>query len=147
MKRYVKSSEDTEISTVKELFELLKSRGIDTTKCQYELKAEKYERYEEGEVYTIKFYCPGDYIAYFSMRCHGAPTSSDVLEWNAEIEDDWITLDDMKDAASQYWWGDGDDYIIYLKNLTTGATLYESNYAGAHYDDDIYDWEDEEEAE
>ena len=40
------------------------------------------------------------------------------------------------------WWGDGDDFIYYLKNLDTGKMLYQADDSMyEEYDDDDYDVE------
>lgn len=116
----------------KSLVSKLNAKGIDTTNCRYVLKAEEYERYEAGRVYTKTFTCPGDWLAYFSMLLHTKPTYAKLIEYfgEEEIEDmvDQYSLQDMKNLASQSWYGDGDDYIILLQNLTTGETLYQGDY-------------------
>ena len=150
MKISIKAS--TEGSKSRELLETLKSHGIDTTKCQYELTAEEYERYHPGEVYTIKFSCPGDYLAYFSMWMHERPS---IARFEAAYGDDLIlemedclnrfpTVEALAEHAAANWWGDGDDYIISLKNLTTGELLYRGEYEYPEAeDDDEYDWDEE----
>lgn len=142
MKRYIKSNTDNEL-TNQSIVELLRSRGIDTTKAKYELKAQRYERYEEGATYTKRFMCPGDYFAYFSMHVHEQPSASNLDYWTNEFEemlDECPTVDDMREYATCYWWGDGDDFIIYLKNLSTGEYLYGPEYIEEEYDEE--DWED-----
>ena len=144
MKRYIKASMDYEW-TNKSIVELLESRGIDTTKAEYELKAQRYERYDEGAVYTRKFTCPGDYLAYFSMTIHSQPNASNINfhypgDEFIDIVDECPTVEDIADYAEQYWWGDGDDYIIYLKNLSTNEYLYGSEKVEEEYDNE--DWED-----
>lgn len=117
--------------TKENLLELLKSYDIDTTMCQYELFAESYERYSGGETYKLKFKCPGDYLAYLSMNIHAAPTVKNLNErydgiedFQREILDEIPSIEAMAMTASDSWYGDGDDYIIYLKNLTTNELLY-----------------------
>lgn len=127
--------------TKEELFALLNSRGIDTTRNKYELCAEVYERFGGGDRYKRRFDCPGDFIAYFSMVFHARPVLDDVLDYSVEIQDDWTTLDDMKEHASEYWWGDGDDYIIYLKNLTTGKDLYTGDDSIDYYEEEDEDYD------
>ncbi len=132
MKRLIKASEGqwTPV-TNKNLVELLKANGIDTTKARYELKAIQYERYSGGPRYTRRFTCLGDWLAYYSMLLHKCPNAASFNEQGYTLEDieDEIaegntTLDAMKDNASRNWWGDGDDYIISLRNLDTGDYLY-----------------------
>lgn len=108
---------------------MLKSHSIDTTPAKYELYAESYERYGSGRKYRKRFTCPGNYIAYLSMVMHEKPTFSAVEDYFGEggLEDlleENPTVNDIADYAAANWWGDGDDFIIYLKNLTTGETLY-----------------------
>lgn len=124
---------------------LLKEHNIDTTKQKYELRAETYDRYESGRNYTKKFTCPGDWLAYFSMCLHKSPTAASLVDYFGDIEEfehyveDYPTVDDIKEQASSSWWGDGDDFIIYLKNLTTGELLY-SGGEEAEYDEE--GWQD-----
>lgn len=121
-------------SSMKDLLKLLQSNGIDTTKHKYELKAKTYERYTSGPIYTKKFTCPGNYLAYMSMYLHRHMNSSEIVEGFEDyfgsldsLPADVATESDMKQYASDHWWGDGDDYIFYLKNLDTGEILYESD--------------------
>ena len=129
----------------------LKSAGIDTTKYKYEMKAERYERYESGPIYTIKFTCPGDYLAYTAMAVHKSLTKDIIVNFfdeyygvtvdNIDEMFDIVpaSLDEMDDFANSNWWGDGDDYIIYLKNLTTGEYLCgpnEEEYEDEEVDED-----------
>lgn len=117
-------------------------------KYKYKLVAEKYERYTTGSVYTKTFFAPNDYIALFSMMLHKAPTVANFEEYIEGYElkeylNDYPTFESFLDMAEQCWWGDGDDYIFSLENLTTGETLY----AGADFDDDeedddAYDFEE-----
>lgn len=148
MKRYIHASDDewTEI-TNENLIEFLKSNGIDTTKSKYELKAITYERYEEGSRYVKKFTCPGDWLAYFSMLFHTVPNAATFNEHGYVLEDleDFIaegctTVDAMKDHASSVWWGDGDDYILYLQNLNNGEYLYGPEEV--EYEAEEEEWED-----
>lgn len=108
---------------------LLKEYSIDTTKHHYELVAESYKRYESGKRYTKNFNCPGDWLAYFSMIVHGSPTAKKIDEYYEQDDfEDLLeenpTVNDIAKYASSNWWGDGDDYIIRLKNLDTGKVLY-----------------------
>ena len=146
MKRYIKISEEGSL-TNKDMVEVLKSMGIDTTMSQYELRAEEYERYSSGTLYAKKFKCPGDWLAYLSMAIHGTPNAEQLgdhfdvytKEDFEEFASDYPTVEDMKDCASSCWWGDGDDYIIYLKNLTTGETLYQGD-SDYYEDEEDEDW-------
>ena len=111
------------------LLSFLHEKGIDTTKHKYELFAQEYERFGSGGTYKKVFSCPGDYLAYFSMLLHKGPTYDELIgyfgDW-AGLEDfieQYPTLDDIADHAHSYWWGDGRDFIIYLKNLDTGEYL------------------------
>ena len=130
-----------------QLVDMLKAHGIDTTKHKYQLKAEGYERYGSGRRYTKTFTCPGNYLAYLSMLLHKQPTAEAIEDYYGSMkyfEEDLLesyhTVDDIADHAAAYWWGDGDDYIIYLKNLDTNEVLYEGEETEDYYEED--DWED-----
>ena len=136
MKRYIRSS-----TTNDTLKQLLQEHGIDTTPAKYELYAETYERYESGRKYKKKFTCDGDYVAYFSMLLHSKPTYDKLVDYFSEDElEEFIeenpTVEDIADYASSSWWGDGDDFIIYLKNLNTGEYLYGPEETEDEYDED-----------
>lgn len=131
MKRYIKSfkSSDKPEFNNKYLVSLLKDHSIDTTKHKYELRAQTYERYESGKYYTKKFTCPGDWLAYLSMIVHASPSADNIadelgIDYFEEILEDNPTVADIEELASSTWWGDGDDFIIYLKNLDSGEYLY-----------------------
>ena len=119
---------DQHINSRSEYLNVLRSFDIDTTKSDYELFAESYDN---RKPYKKKFKCNGDYLAYFSMAVHGSPTKAKLdqyfgIDEFAEIVEAYPTLEDISAVAEQSWFGDGDDYIYYLKNLTTGETLYAS---------------------
>ena len=147
MKRYIRAVsqpvESTEI-TDEAILKLFDELGIDSTRHRYELKAETYERYESGRKYVKKFTCSGDYLAYFSMLLHTKPTAESLSEYFDDFDEfkDLVeanpTVEDIKDYASACWYGDGDDYIIYLKNLDNSKVLYEA-------EDEDYDEYDEDE--
>lgn len=130
---YIRSSSNSGSTAI---MNLLHEKGIDTTSHNYELRAIGYGRYSDGPTYTKRFRCRGDYLAYFSMRIHEAPTFKNLLEDYAygdideliETIEDHPSVADMKELASSSWYGDGDDEIIYLKNLDTGKLLYEGYY-------------------
>lgn len=149
MKKYIKAANQDSI-TFSSVLEALKNAGIDTTKSSYEMRAETYERYRESNLYTIKFTCPGDYLAYLAMYIHEPLTKANILNF---IEEYFGNLDkmlkeipslpDMRNVASSFWWGDGSDYIIYLRNLTTGETLHEADYYPDEYEDEYEeDWDE-----
>lgn len=111
---------------------MLQQHGIDTTESEYKLSAKAYGRYEDGPRYSKKFKCMGDYLAYLSMLLHRAPTAKAISEYfgsldtfESQILDKLHTVDDMERWAATNWWGDGDDYIFYLKNLSTDEYLYD----------------------
>ena len=122
------------LSNGQSLIAFLKSKGIDTTKHKYKLVAERYERYSSGDKYSRTFTCPGDYLAYFSMRLHTGPTIDELLDYFGDSEDfvDFVdsnpSTDAIADHAASCWYGDGDDYIIELANLDTGDVLYDGQY-------------------
>ena len=140
-------------STFNLLLSKLKSAGIDTTKYKYEMRAQRYMRYEEGAYYTIKFTCPGDYLAYIAMHVHESLTKAKIVDFfddyygiDSENIDDLFdeapqTLEEMDDYANGYWWGDGDDFIIYLKNLTTNTYLCGPNEEEEDLEDYDEDWD------
>lgn len=150
MYRVIKTSEETtDVDNLKMQFmQLLHDHGIDTINQKYELFAEAYERFGSGHKYRKTFTCPSDYIAYFSMVLHKKPTFNDIYEhfdedidYATEFIEDNPNVESIKDYAFSSWWGDGDDYIIYLKNLTIGKIFYESYYEEEpEYEDDNEDF-------
>lgn len=146
MKRYIESSSNFDKITNAKVIKLLKDHGIDTTMQQYELCAQGYERYGSGSNYRIKFKCPGDWLAYISMAIHESITPSTLSDYFydmdgiVEMVDLYPSVEAIAEHASEAWYGDGDDYIYYLKNLTTGQMLYEGDEG---YYEDEYDDEDE----
>lgn len=141
MKKYIRNSEGNEY-TYQDMIQQLNDLGIDTTIHHYELQAEEYGRYEDGDVYTFKFTAPGDYLAYFAMCFHKNFNKSNILSYMKEYNEyDEVpeSLEDMADHASSLWWGDGDDLIIYLKNLDTGEYLYGSEHESEDYESEE-DW-------
>lgn len=148
MKRYIRSATEEDANkelTLKSVLQILNDANIDTTIHTYELYAEEYERYERGRLYKKTFKCRGDYLAYFSMLLHKSPTVSALGEYFDDTDDfgDFVihnpTVADMETYAASSWYGDGDDFIIYLKNLDTHETLYQSDYdeIEEEYDDDL----------
>lgn len=123
-------------------------------KYQYNLKAEEYVRYgfENASIYNKKFLAPNNYLALFSMLLHKAPTVANLEEYFDPDEllkffEKNPTFNDLYDHAQSVWWGDGDDFIISVDNLTTGENLYEAEYENSSYSDDTdtdYDFDDEE---
>lgn len=148
----VRASQDVDRPLMmRDIIRKLREWGLDTTRHRYELKAEEYRRYgwESAPIYTFKFTAPGDYLAYFSMCLHQNFSPSalvDLIETSESLEEYPHTLEGIDELASSTWYGDGDDYIIYLKNLDTGEVLYDGNYEAYmdEYEADDEDWEDEE---
>lgn len=136
--------DDTPI-TKEGVISLLQSNGIDTTMCRYELRGVYYDIPYGAKPFSIKFSCPGDYLAYFSMLFKDRPSiyaleelfhSLDELE--EEIECD-PTVDHIADHAIDGWAEDDTCRVLSLDNLTTGKRLYgddESTYL--EYDEE--DW-------
>jgi hypothetical protein len=62
--------------------------------------------------------------------------------FNAMINSCGSTVEAMNRHASSSWWGDGDDYIIYLKNLDTDTYLYDNIEEYEEYSSDDEDWDD-----
>lgn len=161
MKRYIKSSHTldelskmSDKDCLKAICEELKAHGIDTTMHNYELGAETYQRFSSGPMYNVKFRCPGDYLAYFAMIAHQeAATLSGLVDaiyttiemydgFDGFFEEFGTTVKSMYDHAFESWWGDGDDYIVYLKNLDTGETLYSGGDGGYEsYETEDSDWD------
>lgn len=54
-----------------------------------------------------------------------------------DIEDDGYTAEEVLERIEEEN-GDGCDFIYYIKNLTTGDTLFESDFT----EDDVEDWDD-----
>ena len=133
-------------SELKAICAKLREYGIDTTVHNYEMRAKAYEGYGGG-TYTLKFRCPGDYLAYVAMCIlrgeigYGMKPESTRIRTASGlakgIDDYFGGLEDLLDAcgdsiesmsnfASTNWWGDEDDYIMYLKNIDTGDVLYDN---------------------
>ena len=77
------------------------------------------------------------------MFLHKQPTASAIdyeFGTKADLEGmikDFPTVSAIANYASSYWWGDDeDDYIIYLKNLTTGKMLYSADEPEEEFEDD-----------
>lgn len=150
MKRYIHASEDGTFTNA-DLVKLLQDRGIDTTKSKYALKYQFFDRFGEDEAYVCKFTCPGDYLAYFSLRLSAIspswriPNAENIEEAFGvdrfiETLDKYPTLDAIAKVATDKWAWKEEFNDIYLKNLTTGATLYEGEMDS--YDEFEEDWED-----
>lgn len=118
-------------------------------KYKYRLKAESYERYGSGNIYTKTFYAPNDYIAFFAMRLHASPNIDNLEDYFRDGEkiieflESYPTIQDMYDHAASEWWGDGDDYIIELYNETTDELLYGAEEPDYIEEDDDYDWDED----
>ena len=149
MKKMIKASQQPKF-TNKVLEKILRDADLWEDLQDYELKAQRYERYDNGAVYTKKFMCPGDWLAFLSMIVHKEPNAKTLREdyYDKESIEELIeecpTVDAIEEYASRNWWGDGDDYIIYLKNLSTNEYLYGPNEEPIDEDDDEDDerWED-----
>lgn len=145
MKKYITASSNSNYKTsLGSVLDALRSKGIDTTKHRYELRADEYY----GDTYTYKFTAPGDWIAYISMRVHKRMNPDEILQvmedydWYYEQENylvnKYTSVKAMKEFASANWYGDGDDDIVYLKNLDTGKYLYGSDH---DYIEEVdYEW-------
>lgn len=150
MKKYVKAVSEEDKVLWKSVLQKCKQVGIDTTSNNYEMMAERYMRYQEGGNYTIKFSAPGNYFAYMAMYIHQPLNIENILEfikdYFGDVDDmlaDYPTEESMKENAESVWWGDGDDYIFYLKNTTTGDILYQGEDSGEIDEDEYYeDWDD-----
>lgn len=117
------SSEDN-ISVKDVLKQIIDKFG--NKKNKYRLTASSYET---SRYYTKTFYAPNDYLALFSMVLHGAPSIANFEDWGQGSDlldyfNEYPEYLELLTMASINWWGDGDDYIIALENLTTGKTLY-----------------------
>lgn len=149
MKKMLRAAESEDLAfTNKDLERMLRDADLWEDPQKYELKAQRYERYDNGAVYTKKFMCPGDWLAFLSMIVHKQPNAKTLQEDYYEKEDieemieECPTVAAMEDYASRNWWGDGDDYIIYLKNLSTNEYLYGPNEEPIDEGEDDEDWED-----
>lgn len=136
---YIDSDED------KLIVDLIKNKvkELGMNKSKYSMRA---ERYGDDGTYTLRFSAPNDYIALFAMLLHESPSINAMIEYFDDLEsikyyfDEFPTYDDLYKFASESWWGDGDDFIIELKNLNTGETLYEGE-SNDEVDDDDYDYD------
>lgn len=149
MKKYVKATSDEDKRLWKQVIQKCKEAGIDVTSNKYEMMAEKYMRYGAGANYTIRFSAPGNYFAYTAMYIHQPLNIDNLLEFIEDqfggiqdMLDEYPSEESMKEYASAVWYGDGDDYIFYLKNTTTGELLYEGDAGDIYEDEDYEDWDD-----
>lgn len=96
---------------------------------KYLLIAEGYDRAPGGSgIYKKRFNAPNDYIALMSMSCHSEPTEEAFIDYFGDDFSEYPqTYEEMLKYASSNWWGDGDDYIILLENLSEDTTLYEGD--------------------
>lgn len=136
----IKKSSQGEFSD-KLIKSLLQAENIDTTKHKYELQAKEHDLLNRGEVYTKRFVCSGDWLAYLSMALHNSPTATRVNKYFGQagfenLIDACPTVNDIRIHAGANWYGDNDDFIIYLKNLDTDKYLYGPE------EPDEEDWED-----
>ena len=117
-------------------------------KHRYELTAETYERHGSGSDYTIRFYAPNDYIALLSMELHAAPTIENIEEHGYEGADileylnKYPTVDAFATYLDKNYMWDGDDFIVYIKNIDTGKRLITGSNDYDEYDYDEYDFDD-----
>jgi len=132
------------INSNSDLVNFLKSKGIDTTKQQYELQFTFYDRFDT-EKSKFKFTCPGDYLALFSTILTDTPKFDIINEWCGiedfvEIVDENPTFESLHDYGESHEWFDREEFgNIKLTNLTTNKVLAEGRI-----DDEWEDeWEDE----
>ena len=147
MKRYIVASEYSSEITPQAIKKILNAHGIDTTAHNYEMKAQAYERYESGNIYTLRFRANGDWIAYLAMDFHKRPSADNINDWFyygefKDLVDNNPTVEAIKAYASAHWYGDGSDSIIYLKNTDTDQILYESD--DYSYPEEYEDMDEEE---
>lgn len=106
--------------------------------CKYQLRAQEYDRCPSTPTYTRRFTAPNDYVAILCMCLHHKPTL-DEIEWEFESVEDLIeeypTYEDLKDYMESCYWGDGDDFILSVINLTENRVLYDSGYDGIEDED------------
>ena len=97
---------------------------------KYMLVAEGYDRCPGGTgVYHLKFNAPNDYVALMCMCCHCEPTIDEIIDYFGSVQallDECPTYEDLLSHASCNWWGDGDDFIMLVENLSEDKTLYEA---------------------
>ncbi len=154
MKRLIISTTDanTQISNNTDLVEFLNNKGIDTTKKQYKLSYEFYGRYDDSKNKSIKFTCPGDYLALFSTRLVGLFPKDSIPNYNNIDErigiDEFIHIVNENPTFLQlYSYGEKREWFnreefghIELVDLTTNIALVEDLDADdyAEYEE----WED-----
>ena len=148
VKEDINDDSDEEMSAREGLKQLIAKFG--NNKNQYELVAQTYERYESGRPYRIKFFAPNDYIALYSMDIHCAPTVANLEDYGIYGQDildglkEHPTFEAFREYQSINAWGDGDDFIYSLTNLTTGKVLYSSkdDEGSDDEEDDDYDFDE-----
>ena len=141
------------ISSNGDIVKFLQSKGIDTTKCQYELKYVFFGRFGDDKRLKIKFTCPGDYLALFSTGMAGLdpseaiPTFQNIDErWGidkfVDIVNSAPSYSELYDYGQQAEWFWREEFgNITLTNLTNGKVLVEDDYE-EEYDEYEEDWED-----
>ena len=154
MKRLIFSTTDAnaQINNNADLVEFLNSKGIDTTKKQYKLSYKFYDRFDT-ENNSIKFTCPGDYLALFSTRLAGIHPQHSIPNYN-NINDE-IRIDEVIDIVDEnptfqdlYSYGEDSEWFsreefghIELVDLTTNTVLVEDQDEGG-WDEYEEEWED-----
>ena len=140
------------ISSNGDIVRFLQSKGIDTTKYEYELKYVFFARFSD-EPTKVKFSCPGDYLALFSTRMAGVIPKEAIP--NFENIDDYFGIDRFVNIVDKYpdysslyrmasgaeWFGREEFGGITLTNLTTGKVLVKDEYE-EYYEKTEEDWED-----
>ncbi len=145
MKRMIRAAENT--FTNAKLVQLLKERGIDTTKHNYELKYNFFERFEDAKPRTLKFTCPGDYLAFYSMMCWSIPDAANLEDFYGSEEyfieeglDEYPSIKSIKNAGYNFY--NAEEFqVVHLKNMDTGEILWADEDATEEYESEE-DWED-----
>lgn len=140
MKRCIHAAEETttSIKSNADIVDFLQSKGIDTTRYQYELTYTCWDYWDESQDVDkcVIFTCPGDYLALFAEKMatnrdlnRVIPTFNNIdryltIESFIKMVEEHPTFDDLRSWGSRYnWFFHENAGNIKLVNLTTGAVL------------------------
>lgn len=111
--------------------ELINSIGVDTTMHSYELGVDVAGYHGDHRESKKQFQCKGNYLAYFYLILHSAPTLRNIKDYYTdmgELREFVLTnpseVDIEKFISSSRCASRDEQTYTYLKNLDTGEMLY-----------------------